>query len=159
MAIELSALLMQMSKRGLGFRRTAEGIEVTGDCTRLTPELRQAIQDNRAALTGMLPAESPAASQANAIRAMLDEFARWLLQFAGWAGAAYRQQIDKRLTEAVDTQNPSVVARVVETLKQEVEGVNWAAEILPSTFEAEAKHAIAAGAGPAGGEAPDEIPF
>ena len=44
--------------------------------------------------------------------------------------------------------------------RQEVEAVNWAAEILPLAYEAEAKHATRAGAGPAEGSADgDEVPF
>jgi hypothetical protein len=97
---------------------------------------------------------------ANDIRRQLDEFGLWLQRFAWWAEERYLSSIDKRLAEAVDTQNPQAVARQIEALRQEVEAINWAEKILPHAFEAEAKHAIEAEAGPAGSsDDGDEVPF
>ena len=68
--------------------------------------------------------------------------------------------IDKRLSEAVDTQNPQAVAQQIEAQREEVDGINWAAEILPRAYETEAKHAISSGAGSAEDSAEgDGIPF
>ncbi len=104
--------------------------------------------------------EPPGIRTANAIRQQLDEFGLWLQRFAWWAQERYLSSIDKRLAEAVDTQDPQTVARQIEALRQEVEAINWAETILPYAFEAESKHAAEAGAGPADNSAEsDEIPF
>jgi hypothetical protein len=104
--------------------------------------------------------EPPAIQAANAIRQQLIEFGLWLQRFAWWAEERYLSSIDKRLAEAVDTQNPQTVALQIEALRQEVEGIVWAESILPLSFETEAKHATEAGAGPARSSADgDEVPF
>ncbi len=69
------------------------------------------------------------------------EFGTWLGRFALWAAPQYHISLERRLQAAVDTQRPEVVARQIESLRQEVEGINWASEILPRSFECEAKHA------------------
>jgi hypothetical protein len=153
-----------MNSLGLTFRRTSAGeLEVIGDTGRLTDGIRQAIGEHRETILSCLPQASPAAPAiraANAIRQQLEEFGLWLGRFAAWAQPRYLSSIDRRLSEAVDTQNPQAVARQIEALRQEVEAINWAAEILPHAFEAEAKHAAEAGAGPAGSsDDGDEVPF
>jgi hypothetical protein len=104
--------------------------------------------------------EPPAIQAANAIRQQLIEFGLWLQRFAWWAEERYLSSIDRRLAEAVDTQKPQTVAHQIEALRQEIEGIVWAESILPHAFEAEAKHATEAGAGPARSSADgDEVPF
>ena len=174
MSTTLPELFNQMNSLGLTFRRNLAGeLEVQGDISRLTEALRQAIGAHRGTILACLPQASPAASPppsaspeppeiraANAIRQRLDEFGLWLQRFAWWAQERYLRSIDKRLAEAVDTQDPQTVARQVDALRQEVEAINWAAEILPRAYEAEAKHATSTGAGPAESSADgDEIPF
>jgi hypothetical protein len=179
MGYALSELFNQMNGLGLTFRRTSAGeLEVVGDTSRLTDGIRQAIGEHRQTILFCLPQASPAASPepassaaqtspeppavraANAIRQQLDEFGLWLQRFAWWAEEQYLSSIDRRLAEAVNTQNPQAVARQIEALRQEVEAINWAEGILPHAFEAEAKHAADAGAGPAGSwSAGDEVPF
>lgn len=169
MGISMIELFTALNERGLTFRRTTGGeLEVAGDTSRLTDAIRTAIADHRQMILACLPSassaaspEAPAAIQtANAIRQRLDEFGLWLRKFAGWAAPRYLDSIDHRLAEAVDSGDLTIVERQVESLRQEVEGVNWCAEILPMAYAAEAKHAVAAGAGPAAGEQePDGIPF
>ncbi len=123
------------------------------------------IQASRVALPATTAAAQaspagPAIRAANAIRQQLDEFGLWLQRFAWWAEERYLSSIDRRLAEAVDTQNPQTVARQIEALRREVEAIVWAERILPHAFEAEAKHAAEAGTGPAGSSADgDEVPF
>lgn len=175
MGYALSELFTALNERGLTFRRNSAGeLEVIGDTSRLTDAMRQAIGEHRQTILSCLPQASPAAAApspkaspeppeirtANAIRQQLDEFGLWLSRFAGWAQSRYLDSIDRRLAEAVDTQNLKVVAQQIETLRDEVEAINWAAEILPRAFEVEAKHSTEAGAGEAGSSADaDEIPF
>lgn len=172
MAIGLNELFTEMNRLGLTFRRTAGGeIEVAGDLSKLTTGIRDAIREHRGALLSCLPSAAPASPRksaatpnaraaANAIRQHLDEFGRWLTQFAAWAQPQLLRSIDARLSEAIDTQRPEVVVRQIEAIRQEIEAINWAENILPMTYETEAKHAAAAGAGPAGGALqPDGIPF
>lgn len=173
MSTTLHELFNQMNSLGLTFRRSTAGdLEVIGDTGRLTDAIRQAIGEHRQTILFCLPQASPAASPApmaspaapakaaNDIRRQLDEFGLWLGRFAAWAQPRYLDSIDKRLAEAVDTQNPQTVAQQIEALRSEVDAVNWAAEILPRAYETEAKHAIQAGAGPAEDSADsDGIPF
>jgi hypothetical protein len=174
MSTTLPELFSQMNSLGLTFRRSTAGeLEVFGDISKLTDAIRQAIGAHRQTILACLPQASPAASPghtvpaeppaiqaANAIRQQLDEFGLWLQRFAWWAQERYLSSIDKRLAEAVDTQNPHTVAQQIEALRHEVEGINWAAEILPRAYQVEAKHATSAGAGPAESSADgDEIPF
>ena len=163
MSTTLPELFNQMNSLGLTFRRSTAGeLEVLGDISRLTDAIRQAIGAHRQTILACLPQAAPAATPppsaspaapaiaANDIRRQLDEFGLWLGRFAAWAQPRYLHSIDKRLAEAVDTQNPQTVAQQIEALRSEVEAVNWAAEILPRAYEAEAKHATEAKAGPAG---------
>lgn len=174
MSTTLPELFNQMNSLGLTFRRSTAGeLEVVGDTSRLTDAIRQAISAHRQTILACLPASSPAVSPeaaaspatsairaADAIRQQLDEFGLWLGTFAAWAQPRYLDSIDKRLAEAVDTQSLQTVARQIEALRQEIDGINWAAEILPYTYQVEAKHATEAGAGPAADSMePDEIPF
>ena len=175
MSTTLPELFNQMNHLGLTFRRSTAGeLEVVGDISRLTDAIRQAICAHRQTILACLPQASPAPTPppsastspaapelaANDIRRQLDEFGLWLRQFAWWSQQKYLDTIDKRVAEAVDTQDPQTVAHQVEALRQEVEGINWAAEILPRAYATEAKHAIIAGAGPAESSADgDEIPF
>ncbi len=173
MSTTLNGLFDQMNNLGLTFRRNSAGeLEVIGDTGRLTDDIRQAIGEHRQTILLCLPQASPAAAPkavaspagpamaADAIRRQLDEFGLWLGRFAWWAQQKYLDTIDKRLAEAVDTQKPQTVAQQIEALRQEVDGINWAAEILPRAYEIEAKHATSAGAGPAEGSADgDGIPF
>jgi hypothetical protein len=174
MSTTLLELFNQMNSLGLTFRRSTAGeLEVFGDIGRLTDAIRQAIGVHRQTILACLPQASPAASlgpaapaeppairTANAIRQQLDEFALWLQRFALWAQERYLSSIDKRLAEAVDTQDPQTVARQIEALRQEIEAINWAESLLPHALKAEAKHAAEAAAGPAWDSADgDEIPF
>lgn len=173
MSTTLPELFNQMNSLGLTFRRSTAGeLEVIGDTGRLTDAIRQAIGEHRQTLLLCLPQSSPAAAPApvaspaapamaaNDIRRQLDEFGLWLGRFAAWAQQRYMDSIDKRLSEAVDTQNPQTVGQQIEALRSEVDAVNWAAEILPRAYETEAKHSISSGAGPAEDSAGgDGIPF
>lgn len=156
MGYQINELFNQMNNLGLTFRRGVSGeLEVAGNTALLTDAIKQAIAEHHGTILACTP-ELPA----NAIRQQLDEFALWLRQFAWWAQQRYLDCIDQRLAEAVDTQNQQTVAQQIESLRQEIDGINWAAEILPRAYEAEAKHAIAAGAGPA--EDPEDgggLPF
>lgn len=170
MSTTLPELFNQMNSLGLTFRRSIAGeLEVIGDTNRLTDAIRQGIGAHRQTILACLPRASPAASlgraapaepaaiqRANAIRQQLDEFGLWLQRFAWWAQERYLSSIDKRLAEAVETQNPKTVVQQVEALRQEVEGINWAAEILPRAYELEAKHSTSVGAGPAESSAEDD---
>jgi hypothetical protein len=164
MGYSLNELFTALNERGLAFSRTSAGeLQVTGDTSRLNDAIRQAIGEHRQTILSCLPQaspESPAIRTANAIRQQLDEFALWLQRFAFWAQESYLSSIDKRLAEAVDTQDLQSVGRQIEALRQEVEAINWAERILPHAFEAKAKHAAETGAGPAGSwNAGDEVPF
>ena len=163
MSTTLPELFNQMNSLGLTFRRSTAGeLEVLGDISRLTDAIRQAIGAHRQTILACLPQASPAAPAiaANDIRRQLDEFGLWLGRFAAWAQPRYLHSIDKRLAEAVDTQNLQTVAHQIEALREEIDGINWAAEILPRAYETEAKHAISSGAGSAEDSADgDEIPF
>ena len=173
MSTTLPELFNQMNSLGLTFRRSTAGeLEVLGDISRLTDAIRQAIGAHRQTILACLPQASPAATPspsaspaapaiaANDIRRQLDEFGLWLGRFAAWAQPRYLHSIDKRLAEAVDTQNLQTVAHQIEALREEIDGINWAAEILPRAYETEAKHAISSGAGSAEDSADgDEIPF
>ena len=173
MSTTLPELFNQMNSLGLTFRRSTAGeLEVIGDTGRLTDAIRKTIGEHRQTILACLPQSSSAAAPApaatpaapamaaNDIRRQLDEFGLWVRQFAWWAKQKYLDSVDKRLAEAVDTQNPQVVAQQIEALRQEIDGINWAAEILPRAYQVEAKHATSAGAGPAESSADgDEIPF
>lgn len=128
MSTTLSGLFDQMSSLGLTFRRSTAGeLEVIGDTGRLTDAIRKAIGEHRQTILLCLPAapaEPPEVRAANAIRQQLDEFALWLRQFAWWAQPRYLDTIDRRLAEAVDTQNPQTVAHQIEALRSEVDAVN-----------------------------------
>lgn len=163
MGVALTELLQQMGALGLSFRRTASGVEFVGSTYRLTPELKQAATDNRDAILAMLPAnvlQESAATNAEAIRDMLDQFHAWMRQNAPWAGEQFLQGIDRELAAVVDKQEPALMASTVERLKDKVLAVNWAAEAFPFAYEAEAKHAVAAGlmANP-DGDCDGDIPF
>lgn len=173
MSTTLNELFHQMNGLGLTFRRSTAGeLEVIGDTGRLTDAIRQTISEHRQTILLCLPQASPAAAPeaaaspaapataANDIRRQLDEFGLWLGRFAAWAQPRYMDSIDKRLAEAVDTQDPQTVAQQIEALMIEVEAVNWAAEILPRAYGVEAKHSAEAGAGPAGNSVEaDWVPF
>ncbi len=171
MSTTLPELFNQMNSLGLTFRRSTAGeLEVLGDISRLTDAIRQAIGAHRQTILACLPQASPAApaisttprpeAAANAIRQQLDEFSTWLGKYAAWAQPRYLDRIDRRLAEAVDSQNIEAVRLQIEALISEVEAINWAEFILPRSFEVEAKHAAAAGAGPAADSVePDGIPF
>ena len=180
MALTLTTLFSEMNTAGLTLRRSPFGeVEIVGDTSRITDGIRTAVREHRGTILACLP-ESPASAPAAApdlqqvhqeqrqaqqaadgIRRQLVEFGEWLRREAIWAQPQYLADIDRRVQAAVDAQHPPTVARQIESLRQEVEGINWAAEILPRSFEAEAKHAIEAGAGPAANSAPadDEAPF
>lgn len=166
MGITLSELFTGMNSRGLTFRATATGdVEVVGDDASMTDALRRGVIEHQAVILACLPAASPAAAPdpkavVDEIRRQLDEFGLWLGRFAVWARPKYLDSIDLRIAEAVDMQDPAAVALQIEAIRQEVEGINWASEILPRAYETEAKHAAAAEAGPAGDAADlDEVPF
>ena len=168
MSTTLLELFNQMNSLGLTFRRSTAGeLEVFGDLSKLTDAIRQAISAHRQTILACLPQASmratppPSASaEAPDIRRQLDQFGHWLRQFAWWSQQKYLDTIDKRVAEAVDTQNPKTVALQIEALRQEVEGINWAAEILPGAYQVEGKHATSAMTGPAESSADgDEIPF
>lgn len=156
MGYQINELFNQMNNLGLTFRRGVSGeLEVAGNTALLTDAIKQAIAEHHGTILACTP-ELPA----NAIRRQLDEFTIWLQQFAWWAQPRYLHSIDKRLAEAVDTQNLQTVAHQIEALREEIDGINWAAEILPRAYETEAKHAISSGAGSAEDSADgDEIPF
>ena len=164
MSTNLNVLFDTMNSLGLAFRRNPAGeLEVIGDTGRLTDAIREAIGEHRQTILLCLPAapaEAPEIRAANDIRRQLEEFGLWLGRFAAWAQPRYLDTIDQRLAEAVDTQNQQTVAQQIEALREEIDGINWAAEILPRAFETEAKHAISSGAGPA--EDPEDgggLPF
>ena len=155
MGYGLSELFQALNERSLTFRRTSAGeLEVIGDINRLDDAIRLAVSDHRQTILACLPqaaaaAVPPAVRAANDIRQQLDEFGLWLRQYAAWAKPDYLDSIDTRLAEAVDTQKPHAVAQQIQALMSQVEAINWASEILPRSYEVEAKHATEAGAGPA----------
>lgn len=176
MGIALSELFMQLNDRGLCFRRSPSGdIEVAGDIGQLSDVLRQGIAEHRTTILSCLPTSAPAAAEsgaavvptvpspaatANTIRNMIEKFGLWLGQNAPWALPQYVSDIDRQLAEAVDTQSVQQVEARIEALMSQVEGHNWACEILPRSFETEAKHAAEFDAGSAEDSAePDDIPF
>lgn len=173
MALTLNALFSEMNTAGLTLRRSPTGDpEIVGDTSRITGAIRTAVQEHRETILSCLPAAAPDLQQspqeqrqeqqaADSIRKQLDEFGGWLMRFASWAAPQYVTTIDRRLQQAIDTQDPRTVARQIEALREEIEAVNWAAEILPRSFEAEAKHAAEAGAGPAATSPPadTDCPF
>lgn len=154
MALTLNALFSEMNSAGLTLRKSPTGDpEIVGDTSRISDAIRTAVQEHRGTILACLP-DSPAAAPeaiqaADAIRKQLDEFAEFLLRYANWAQPTYLASIDRRMQQAIDTQDPQVLSRQIEVLRQEIEAVNWAAQILPRSFETEAKHAAEAGAGPA----------
>jgi len=159
MAIDLGGLLKQMSERGLGFRRTEAGIEVVGDCHRLTPDIRQAIRENQEGLLAILPPKASAGPagtagsqevrQTESIRQALDELSAWLTIHGGWIEGEYAEDIEQRLQQAAESSNPAHVRRLVATIRDEIEAANWAGGAFPFGNEA----------GPADGEDLNEIPF
>ena len=164
MSINLHELFAKLSEAGLTLRRGDGGtIEVVGNLARVTDSMRDAVQINLPALITCLPEpplspEEQATANADHIRDQLNEFADWLFTVTPWAtvGLSRSEDIDQRIAAAVDTQEPQRVAEEIAGLQSDLEVINWAAEILPSSYETEAK----AKANPADdGDQIDGIPF
>jgi len=169
--IDLGSTLQRMAAAGLSFRRKGEQLEIMGDQRKLTEELREAIArhaDGILALTGAAVQKRAGApgrgservAVCNEIHRQLCEIAAWLQRFAVWARPEYLEQIDRRLAAAADSRQVQRVAAEIASIQAEVQAVQWAAEVLPLAFEAEARHAAEAGAGPAPGcPDPGGVPF
>lgn len=169
--IDLSSTLQRMAAAGLSFRRKGGRLEIVGDLRRLSEELKAAIAlhtEGILALTGggsqeraqacTQPGEQVAAC--NEIHRQLCEMAAWLQRFAVWARPEFLEQIDRRLAAAADSRQVQRVIAEIATIQGEVEAVMWAAAVLPLAFDAEARHAAEAGAGPAPGcPDPGGLPF
>jgi len=152
MGFALSELIQQLNNCGLTLRRTAaDQIEVVGDLSRVTDRIRQAIEEHRQTILSCLPtsasaefvvpaaAPRAAAAAANRIQFQFDAFGSWLGKHAAWADPAYLESIDRRLSESAETQRPHVVAAQIESMRNEIEVINWASGTLTRKIEIEAK--------------------
>ena len=161
--IDLNSVVQAISERGLKLIRTADSIRIEGDCP---AELAEAIQQHQQSLLPFAAVDPDAAEQAAAtadnVRQQLDAFGDWLLSHALWAALDRRwsNYLDERTAASVDTQDAEHLAETIARLREELEVINWAATILPRSYEVEAKHAAESGAMPIDdNQSDDEIPF
>lgn len=151
--MNLNAVVSAISDKGLRLYRTAEDLQVEGDCP---PELAAAIKEHRASLLPFAAAapEVKAAEASNHIRQQVEAFA------VATVRSYLPRVVDEQLAKAVDTQDPAIVAKEIARLKEHFEVIDWASELFPLTMETEAKHAAESGAAAAGELSPDDdIPF
>ena len=86
-----------------------------------------------AAFAGRRPAA------ADGIRQQIEAFETWRCKFALWADPTYLDSLDKRLNEAAATQKSHIVAMKIESMRNEIEVINWASGTLTRKIEIEAK--------------------